>query len=133
MPGRSPAEGGHGYRTRGRRAWLSLSAPRAARLASACELISHPVPGQDELRMARIGLDLLAQPRDVHVDGARRRHGVVAPHFVEQLVTGKRGAAMLQEVAQQLKLPRRELERRAVFRRFGLPEVDAHVAERVAF
>ena len=78
------------------------------------ELVAHAVDGEDVLRMARIWLDLLPQPGDVDVDGARRRHRVVAPDFVEQLVARQRGAAVLDEVAQQLELARRELERRAV-------------------
>ncbi len=38
---------------------------------SARELISHAVHGQDVLRHARIRFELLPQPCDVHVDGAR--------------------------------------------------------------
>ena len=50
------------------------------------ELVAQAVDGEDVLRHARIGLELLPQPRHVHVDGAGRRHGAVAPHFVEQFV-----------------------------------------------
>ena len=52
------------------------------------KLISHPVDGEDVLWVARIGFDLLAQPRDVDVDGARRWHGVVAPHLVQAAPRG---------------------------------------------
>ena len=64
--------------------------------------------------MPRIRLDLLAQPRHVHVHGAGGRHRVVAPHFVQQLFAGQGRAAMLDEVLEQLKLARGQLERRAV-------------------
>ena len=41
-----------------------------------------------------------AQPRDVNVDSARRRHRTVAPHFLQQLVARYGGAAVLDEVLQ---------------------------------
>ena len=85
----------------------------ANRVSAPRELIAHPVDREDELRVSRGGLDLLAQPRDVDVDGPRRRHRVVAPDLVEQFLAGERRAAVLDEVAQQLKFARRELERRA--------------------
>ena len=50
------------------------------------ELVAQAVHGEDVLRHAGIGFELLPQPRDVHVDGAGRRRGVVAPHLVQQLV-----------------------------------------------
>src|SRR5688500_9945351 len=98
----------------------------------AYELVAEAVHGENVLRMARVGLDLLAQPGDVDVDRARRGHGVVTPDFVQQLVAGERGAAVLEEIAQELELARGELQRRPFFRRLGLPEVDADVAESVA-
>ena len=89
------------------------------------ELVAHPVDGEDVLRVPRNRLDFLAQPGDVDVDGARRRHRVVAPDLVEQLLAGQRRAAVLDEVAQQLELARRQLERLAVPGDLGLAEVDA--------
>ena len=77
------------------------------------ELVAHPVDGEDELRVPGVGLDLLAEPGDVDVDGARRRHGVVAPDLVQQLLACQRGAAVLDEVAQQLEFAGRQLERLA--------------------
>ena len=53
---------------------------------SSDEFIPHPMYRQNELRMARVGFELLAQPRDVHIHGARRRHRIVAPDAVEQFV-----------------------------------------------
>ena len=50
------------------------------------ELVAHPVHGEQVLRVPRVRLDLLTEPGDVHVHGARGRHRVVAPDLVEQLV-----------------------------------------------
>src|SRR6187399_1307491 len=83
------------------------------------------------LWMARVRLDLLPHPGDVDVDGARRRHRVVAPDFVQQLVPGERRAAMLGEVFQEQELPGGEVERLAVAGDLGLAEVDADGTEPV--
>src|SRR5262249_24381253 len=88
------------------------------------ELVREAVQGENELRVARIRLDLLAQPGDVDVDGARGRHRVVAPRLVEQLLAGDRGAAVLDEVSQELELAGREIVRDAVAQRLRLAEVD---------
>ena len=45
------------------------------------ELVAEAVHGQDELRHLRIDLELLPQPRHVHVHGARRGRVLVAPHL----------------------------------------------------
>ncbi len=108
-----------------------VSRPRLQGQRLSRELVAHPVNGEDVLRVARVGLDLLAQPGHVHVDGARRRHRVVAPHLVEQLLARERRAAVLDEVAQQLELPRRQLDRLAAW---SSPpaEVDPDIAELIA-
>ena len=87
------------------------------------ELISEPVHGEDVLRVARVVFELLPQPGDVDVDGPRRRHRVVAPHLVEQLVARQRGAAMLDEVPQQLELARGQVERLPGLGHFRLAEI----------
>src|SRR6188768_1470894 len=86
----------------------------------------------DELRMPRVGFDLLPQPGDVHVDRARGGHRVIAPDFVEELVARERGAAVFDEVLEQQELARGDLEGLPVARDFGPAEIDANVAERVA-
>src|SRR5258706_5212850 len=67
----------------------------------------------------------------MHVDRARDRRGVVAPDFVEQLVAGQDGAAVLDEVAKQLDLERRELDRRPFAPHLGAAKVDVNGAESV--
>lgn len=48
--------------------------------------------GDDELRARGILFQFLTQRRHVHVDGARDRRGVIAPHSVEQLTAAQRTA-----------------------------------------
>ena len=72
---------------------------------SAGELVPESVNRQDVLRVTGIRLDLLPQPCDVHVDGPRGRHRVVSPDLVEKLFASERRAAVLDEVAEELKLP----------------------------
>ena len=76
-------------------------------------------------------LDLLPQAGDVDVDGARQRHLVVAPHLRQQRVARQRGAAVLDEVPQQLELARRQLHGSPAARDLRPPEVDDDVAETV--
>ena len=68
---------------------------------------------------------------DVHVHRARRRHGVVTPDLVQQFVARERRAAVLDEVAEQLELPGRQIDRLPGLQHLGAPEVDRHVAEAV--
>src|SRR3954468_11527127 len=53
--------------------------PRTRRRRSADEFIAETVDGQDVLGRFRV-VDFLPQPRDVHIDGARHRRLIVAPH-----------------------------------------------------
>ena len=78
--------------------------------ALADELVAEAVDGEDEFGGLGVGLDLLTQTGDVHVDGPRQRHLVVAPHVRQQRVARQRRAAMLDEVPQQLELARRQLD-----------------------
>ena len=55
----------------------------------------------------------------------------VAPDVLEQLAARDERAAVLDEVAEQLELQARELDRRAAARDLGAAEVHAHVAEGV--
>src|SRR6266849_1475604 len=74
----------------------------ALQVRSADELVPESVDGEEVLRRFRVALDLLAHAGDVHVDGARQRHLLVAPHVRQQRIARERGAAMLDEVPQEL-------------------------------
>src|SRR5207247_10831145 len=91
---------------------------------SSHELVPHPVHGQDQL-----GPELLAERGDVHVHSAGDRRRAVAPYLVEQLVTRENGAAVVDEIAQQLQLQTGEIDLFAVARDDGAAEVDAHRTE----
>src|SRR5688500_4109934 len=93
------------------------------------EFVPEAVVGDDVLRVAGIVFELLSEPRDVQVDGARRRHRVVAPDLVEQLVAAERGAAMFDEILQQLEFACREVEGRAGLDDLSATEVDGDVAK----
>src|SRR5690242_9649756 len=99
--------------------WRGLSRGLAARSARDApralsrELVAETVDGVNELRILRIALDLLTQPRDVDVDGARHRHLVVAPHFRQQLIARQRRPAMRDEMPEQLELARGQIDRAA--------------------
>src|SRR5437773_5416423 len=100
------------------RARHHLTGPSAERLAllrriSAEEFVAETVDGDDEFRRLRVGLELLPQAGDVDVDGARQRHLVVAPYCRQERVARQHGASMLDEVAEQLELTRRQLHRLA--------------------
>ena len=86
----------------------------------------------DELPPPRVGLELLAERRDVDIHGARHRRRVVAPHLVKQLVAREHSAAVLDQMAQELEFEPGQLDRPAVARDLRPARVDLHAAERVA-
>ena len=53
-------------------------------------------------------VERLAQPADMHVDGARIDVGVVAPHRIEQLLAAEHPARMFEEMLEQPELGRAE-------------------------
>src|SRR5262249_53683681 len=103
--------------------------PASARID---ELVPGAVDGQDVARLAAAVADLGPQLRDVRVDRARGRVALVAPDVLEQLLARDGVTLALDEVAQQLELARREVERlAALLRPVGL-EVQLDVREPVA-
>lgn len=88
------------------------------------ELVPEAVDREDVLRRFRIAFDLLPQARDVHVDGPRQRHLVVAPDVRQQRVARQGRAPVLDEIAQQLELACREIDRLPRARHFHAPEVE---------
>jgi hypothetical protein len=75
---------------------------------SSKKLVAKPHYSLNELRIPRISLQLLSQSEDVDIHGSRRRHSNVPPHFLQKLLSRQRCSPMLDEVFDQLKLPRRE-------------------------
>ena len=75
---------------------------RSAPTLSANKLITQPMHRQNVLWQAWIGFEVLPQQTDVHVHGARGRRRVLAPDFVEQRLARKRGAALPDEITEQL-------------------------------
>src|SRR5439155_22649783 len=62
---------------------LETSSSRARNICAGRRVVpvADAVDGLDEARLLAIVADLLPEPRHVHVDRARRRVAVVAPHL----------------------------------------------------
>lgn len=58
----------------------------------------------------RVRLELLAQPEDEAVDGARQRRVLIAPDQVQQLVSGDDMPGSLRQASQNLELPSHQLQ-----------------------
>src|SRR5215510_9458628 len=86
----------------------------------------------DVLRMRGIRLQLVTERSDVDVDGARDRCRIVAPDLVEEHLAGEYRAAMLDEIAQQLELERRQVDLPRAAHDVRTAKVDTHVTKGVA-
>ena len=63
--------------------YFALASARGS-VSLRCKFITEAVNGLDKLRVSRIFFKFLPQPRDMHIYGAGRRHGVMAPDGLEQ-------------------------------------------------
>src|SRR5215469_6484008 len=70
---------------------------------SAVEPVSHSAHTDQELWLARLGLDLLAQVCDVGIHNPVGDEGFSAPHFVQQPLAAQRVVTVADESSQQLK------------------------------
>src|SRR5207244_1911131 len=68
------------------------------------EFVALAVHGENVCQVVRVGLELLAEPEDVGVHGARGREALVPPHLVEEALTSEDLPPVLDEVAQQVEL-----------------------------
>src|SRR5215218_11091870 len=68
--------------------------------------LSH---GEDVPWMRRVALELLPQLEDVGIHGAAHHRGVMTPHFPEQIVSRRYGAASVEQREQQVELQWREI------------------------
>src|SRR5208337_2512187 len=98
---------------------------------SSDKLVAKPHYSLNELRIPRINLQLLSQSEDVDIHGSRRRHSHVPPHFLQKLLSRQRCSPVLDEVFDQLKLPRRESHWRSVSKNLGAAEIHSDGAELV--
>src|SRR6266699_1698612 len=80
------------------------------RSADAVERIADRAHGAQQIGAAG-GIERLAQPADMDIDGAHLDLGIVAPYPVEQLLARKHAAGMLQKMAQQAVFGRPEMDR----------------------
>jgi len=78
---------------------------------SGVELVAESTDGEQMHRGGGIGLDLGAQPLDVHVEGFRVPHVVAAPHPVDELPAGQHPARVAHQVFQEVELLERQRHR----------------------
>ena len=67
------------------------------------EPVAMATNGQDSLRFGGIVLDFLAQPANVHVDGARIYWIVIPPYFAKQRVSRQYNTRVTGEIQQKVK------------------------------
>jgi hypothetical protein len=74
---------------------------------SGAELIATAAHGLDVLGILRI-IQLLPQPRDVHIKGRRVHFALVSPDLLKNFFAGKDAIAVKHQILQQLKFFRRQ-------------------------
>src|SRR5664279_364649 len=89
--------------------------------------VAGAADGADRVLLAG-GVEQLAQPADVDVDGALIDIDVAAPDAVEQLLAGKHPARMLEEKFKQTILGRAEIDRATGAHHAALLAVEFDVA-----
>src|SRR4051794_22332114 len=88
-----------------------MSRARRLRLPrSRLKSVAQPSNGDDVTRVGGIGLDLGAQPADVHVDESTITEVVIAPHLVEQGLSAEHSTGVLAELDEQTELCLGEVE-----------------------
>ena len=80
--------------------------------------------------MVRVGLELLAEPEDVGVHGARGREALVPPHLVEEALTSEDLPPVLDEAAQRVEFLACQPDLSARSEDLPAAEVYPNVAER---
>src|SRR5438067_8592940 len=81
--------------------------------SSVAEAVADAADSEDVLRVARVGLDLLAQVADVDVDRARLAIGGVAPERPEQHLPREDTRGLARQRPQKLELDVGQLNRLA--------------------
>src|SRR5579883_1933416 len=104
------------------------SAPLRLRLCDpVIQRVAGAADGADRILLAA-GVEQLAQPADMDVDGALVDIDVAAPDAVEQLLAREHAARMLQEELEQAIFGRPEIDRTARTRHAALLAVELDVA-----
>src|SRR6266849_5864891 len=107
--------------------------PRGIRTC-ACSLADEPVAlavdRHDVGRLFRVRFEFLPQPEDVRIYRACRGELIIAPHFIQQPISGQDLAAVLHEAAEELKLLAREPNLAAGLEGLAGTQVQAYIPER---
>src|ERR1051326_4789797 len=94
---------------------------------SANKFITHTMYCSEVYRAGRVFLQFLAEFEDMVVDGAGGRVVLVAPHFVQQLVTADDAICILHQKLECLELLRRQNDWLAVALDFHFLEIHGDV------
>src|SRR5579871_4314513 len=93
------------------------------------EFIPGAVDGTEMYRIGGVLFQLLSQPQDVGVNGARSGIVVIAPHFVQQLGARDHALRIVEEKAQRLEFLRGERHQLAATMQFHFGEIHFDVIE----
>src|SRR5215216_2065338 len=98
-------------------------------MISSDKLIATAVNGKNKTRFFGIRFELLSQMNDVRIDGARGRIILVSPNCIQQSIAAECLYGMRNEVGQQGKLLRREIDDVSFASHFVAANVHFDVAE----
>src|ERR1700743_2097520 len=109
----------------------SFTGPHSSARGLGPELVAEALHCQNEYRLLRIVLQLLAQIGNPHIHGACMDPCAIPPHISQQHIARKRLAPVLDEKSKQLKLSRGEIHDLSVPRDFRAAQVDTDRPELV--
>src|SRR4029077_711358 len=95
------------------------------------KFVAHTCHCEDEFRMLGVGLKLVAQAGDVHVDRAGQRIRVISPNGSENFDAWNRSACPLNQIAQELEFPRRKVNGISLASDFAASNIDLYASELV--
>src|SRR4051794_25927762 len=109
---------------------LHVGTPRVLR-RSTYESITGSVHGEKVLRLLGIGFQLLAQAHEMRVHRARGRIVVITPDLFQQPIAAENFSGVADEVLEQLKLLRRDVDGLAGFENATALQIDLDVGKGV--
>src|SRR5258708_27341438 len=97
-----------------------------AALAPPHKLVTHSGNRKNKFRRLLVLLNFLAQAEHVSIHRPSKHLSVVTPNGPQEFVPWNRGSGPLDQIAQQLKLSRSEIDRLAISSNLPLTDVHAY-------